>query len=477
MFSLKTTGMDAAHPPDTHLSQLGYHYRCYLSHYVTNTFLRIFGLSHLNLFLTHSSAIDPSTLLQTLEQSEVRERVQNIRQLAQWIVGGVIALETLDWEYYLQPYLEVGSFLGVCDSEGVLGETEALEHFSVAFRTHIVVLEHTEKTLKGHLFLVEGEAPVIHMETFQGHFCSLVHQGFPLLASKDQLYERYSAYLEGQEMYLELILSQKRVIQGLLAVLKKEMNAEQVSALLHKSGSQARLLGLESEAYSQLAKDFGAYFGQKEAVMKPRRADLPPNMAGPNIGLLSPGHVSVSPGLAFPQAQKPLFDQGPAIPGMCTVPERKAPSQQPVRSQMAVAPNPKNTQGSRITVAEPVRLPVKAGSSAAATSSVKQPSVPPLLSPFKPSIPTVPSSPPKPNPIPAKRVSRPITTDRPPSIEVSPSSNCCHCHSSEYELYSDGNCALCKVCFRCAWKSSGICPKCHRQYGPEEISRFRLIMS
>lgn len=464
MLSLKTTSMDANYPPDTHLSGLGYSFRCYLSQYVNNTFLRMFGLSHLNLFLTRSGTMEPSSLLRTLEQSDVLESVHHIRQLAQWIVEGSIAIETLekDWEYYLLPYLQVGGFLGVCDSEEVLGEKEAMERFCTAFQTHLVVLEHTEKTLKSHLFLVEGEALVIHMETFQGHFCSLIHQsrqGFPLTASKDQLYEHYSAYIESQDKYMALIFSQRNVIHGLLAVLKKEIAAEQLSALFQKSEAQARVLGLDSEAYSRLGTDFAAYFSQNEAENKPRGSNLPPNLAAVKVGLLSPGHSTVSKGLAFPPAQKPLFAQEPATPGTRTVPEKKPPSQRPL--PVAIS-SPKDIQ----VPAEPA----KAGP-AEASSCVKSASPAVLkMGPIRTNVAGVPS-PQKSKP------AQPIVTDRPQFTAETSSMKCWKCHNSDYELYSDGKCASCRICFKCAWKNAGTCPKCHRQYEDHEISRFRLIMS
>ena len=453
MLSIESSPMSADYSPDQHLSQQGYSSRCHLQPYPSNTFLRIFALSHLNLFLHHDVKSPPQAVLETLEQSEVREKVQEIRQLVQWITEGQVTAATLaaQLEYYLQPYLRVGEFLGLCDGENTLEELEELKGFSVAFKTHIVVLEHTEKALKCHLFLVDSEAPVVHMETFQGHFCGLIHrskQGFPLSASRDQLYEHYTHYLEGKDQCMGLVMSQRSALLGLLAVLRKEAPASQLSEIFQRSEAQAKQLGLDSEVYSHLKREFGAYFAKQEAVAV---SDQPPNIAGPKIGMLSPGNPTYR-GAMGPQAQKPLFDQGSPLR---TVPERKPPPPQPSSSPLAAAPSPKNAEPKPIPPISPANPPIHPS----ATVSVK-PTVPPNR----------PLNPPTPPDIP---FSRPSTVG-----ETSPPlQKCWKCKGTEHDIYSDGDCKTCNVCFKCAWQNVKVCPRCKRAYKEVEISRFRLIMS
>lgn len=446
MLSIESSPMSADYSPDQHLTRLGYNSRCYLQPYPFNTFLRIFALSHLNLFLHQGLKLPPQALLVSLEQSEVQEKVREIRQLVQWITEGQITAVTLteQLEYYLQPYLRIGESLGVCDGENTLEELEAIKRFSVAFRTHIVALEHTELSLKCHLFLVDSEAPVVHVETFQGHFCGLIHrnkQGFPLSASRDQLYEHYAAYLEGKDQCMGLITSQRSALEVLLAVLRKEAPAGQLSELLQRSEAQARELGLDWEVYTHLGREFGAYFAQKEAV---GISDQPPNIAGPKLGMLSPGNPTYR-GAVGPQAQKPLYGQGSPTR---TVPATKPAALGPFSPPQAPAPSPKNTDFKPI------------------------PDIPRASPPLHPS-PTASVKPTSPlNPI-DRPISRAVTV-----VETSPPLlKCWKCKGTEHEIYSDGDCKSCYVCFKCAWQNVKACPRCKRPYKEVEISRFRILMS
>lgn len=450
MLIIESSSMSTDYSPDQHLTQLGYSSRCYLQPYPSNNFLRIFALSHLNLFLHHGVKLPPQALLGTLEHSEVREKVQEIRQLVQWITEGQVTAAALaeQLEYYLQPYLRVGEFLGVCDGGNTLEDLEALKRFSVAFRAHIVVLEHTKVSLKCHMFLVDSEAPVIHMETFQDTFCGLIHrnkQGFPLCASQDQLYEHYTHYLEGKDQCMGLITSQRNALQGLLAVLRKEAPASQLSEIFQRSEAQAKQLGLDWEVYSHLKREFEACFAQKEAVV----VDQPPNIAGPRLGLLSPGNPTYRAAIG-PQAQKPLFDQGSPLR---TVPERKFPAPQPFSPPLAAAPSPKNAELKPIPAISPANPPIHPS----ATASVK---------------PAAPNRPSNPALSPDKPISRQaiVVETNPPLLK------CWKCKGTEHEIYSDGPCK-CNVCFKCAWQNVKACPKCNRGYKEVEISRFRLIMS